>query len=95
MQPDFAIYDIAEHKRMTVLFNAFRYGIKERSRSILNKQKCYDYLYRKLLYKALIALRYRIVRKEKCQEGATRLRIIHMQNLVVKSFSALLFNAKK
>ena len=49
MQPDFAIYDIAMHKRMTVLFTAFRYGIKERSRSIINKQKCYDHLYHKLL----------------------------------------------
>ena len=36
-----------------------------------------------------------IVRKKKCRQRAMRLRKIHLQNLIVKSFSSLLFNSQQ
>ena len=91
---DYSIYDLAEHKRMTVLFTALRYGIKARHRADANSELSYKHMYQTYISKGLIALRMLMVRKKKVRQRAVRLRKIHLQNLVVKSFSALLFNCQ-
>ena len=40
---DLSMFDIAEHKRMSVLFSALRYGIKARSRAITNSEISYKH----------------------------------------------------
>ena len=64
---DICIYDIAEHKRMTVLFSALRYGVKARTRAITNSEISYKHQYETYLSKGLVALKMLIVRKKKCR----------------------------
>lgn len=90
-----SIYDLAELKRMAVLFSALRYGIKERARSLIANETSYKHQYLTYLSKGFISLKMLIKRKRKCRQRALRLRKIHLQNLVVKSFSAILFNAQQ
>ena len=42
---DYSIFDLAEHKRMSVLFTALRYGIKARKEADANNEKAYKYQY--------------------------------------------------
>lgn len=42
---DYSIYDLAEHKRMTVLFTALRYGIKARKRADESSELSYKHMY--------------------------------------------------
>ena len=60
-----SLFDAAEHKRMSVLFHALRYGIKYRLISLKNNTKAYDHYYNKLLGKSYLSLKMQIVRKRK------------------------------
>ena len=87
-----SLFDIAERRRFGVLFTALRYGIKARSRSIKCNKLSYDFLYDSLLAKSFSVFKNMFLRKRKIRTRVSRLRKIHYRNLVVKSFSALLFN---
>ena len=91
---DYSIYDLAEQKRISTLFGALKYGIRARKRSLLVKEKAFSYLYDSLLKKAFLSLRSWLARSRKCRKKATQLRKVHLRNLVVKSFSSLLFHAE-
>ena len=79
---------------MSTLFNALKYGIKARNRADFVNEKAFSLLYDSLLSKSFVALKMMLSKKKKCRQKAIRLRKIHLQNLAVKSFSTLLFNAK-
>ena len=61
---------------------------------MINNEKAYSYLAQTLTSKGYIGIKMLIIRKRKCQARAIRLRKIHLKNLIVKSFSALLFNSQ-
>ena len=89
------LLDMAEHKRLSVLFYALRYGIKERCQSLISSEKAYKQLYFSRLSKGYVAMKSILCRKRQANQGARRLRKIHLQNLVVKSFSSLLWNVSQ
>lgn len=60
-----SLLDMAEHKRLSVLFSALRYGIKARSRALECNQIAYDYLYDSLLQKCFIGLKSLLLRKRR------------------------------
>ena len=87
-----SLFDVAERKRFGTLFSALRYGIKARTKSIENNKLAYDFLYDSLEAKAFAVFKNMLLRRRKIKQRVVRLRKIHYRNLVVKSFSALLFN---
>jgi hypothetical protein len=72
-----SMFDAAEHKRMSVLFHALRYGIKYLVTKERNNEKAYDHCYDKLLSKSYHSLKMLIFRKRKIRQRASRLRKIH------------------
>ena len=71
-------FDVAEHKRMAVLFTAFRYGIRASTTAIENSEKSYKHRYLTYISKGFIGLTMLIKRKRKCRQRAMRLRKIHL-----------------
>ena len=87
-------YGLARRKRLSFMFRYLQYGIKLRTWHIEQNEKAYDRRYQVLAKRAILALRMAVVARRKVRSHAAGLRKIHLRNLGVKSFSALLFHAR-